>query len=101
MEVRIMREASQEECKDADFIRVSTSADPNDDTVTLATIERIIDKSNGRKRPTPARKIKTLLTNQPMSVDAAVGFATRYAERKNVPVIYTDQSLSAERRSES
>lgn len=76
-------------------MRVSTSADPNDDTVTLATIERIIDRSNGKRDANPPWKIKTLVMNQPMSVDAAVGLATRYAERKNVPVIYTDQRPGA------
>lgn len=99
MEVRIVREASPEERGDVDFIRVSTSADPKDDTVTLATIERIIDRTNGKLKPSPAWKIKTLVMNQPMSVDAAVGLATRYAERKNVPVIYADQS-SADSESE-
>lgn len=97
MEVRIVRDASAEECGDADFIRVSTSSDPNDDTVTLATIQRVVHRSEAAAAAKPAHKIKTLIMKQPMSVDAAVGLATRYAERKNISVIYTHHVADEQR----
>lgn len=91
MEVRIVQEEPNPEHVDADFIRISTSSDPDDDTVTLATIQRVIDKSKGRPAAQAVWNVKTLVMKQPMSIDAAVGFATRYAQRKNIGVIYTDR----------
>jgi hypothetical protein len=66
---------------------------PDDDTVTLATIERIVDKANGESpdnAPT-SKKIKKLVTRQPMTADEALDFATSYAERKGIPVVYDDR----------
>lgn len=74
----------------SDYVRVSTCNDPLDDTVTLATIQRFVEK----QRLDGASKgvhVKTLILKQPMSTDEALGFATCYAERKNIPVVYTDR----------
>jgi hypothetical protein len=36
------------------------------------------------------KRVKTLLTRVRMSIDAALGLATSYAERKQIPVVYAD-----------
>jgi hypothetical protein len=64
---------------------VHTDTDPLDDTVVLATIERVTDRSKGK-----VKRVKTLLTRVRMSIDAALGLATSYAERKQIPVVYAD-----------
>ena len=83
MEVRIVRHEQVQRCPEGDYVRVCTSGDPNDDTVTLATIQRVVDKS-------PKQYVKTLVMERPMSPDAALGFATCYAERKRISVVYTE-----------
>jgi hypothetical protein len=89
MEVRVVCQESTEPCPAADFVRVSTCSDPNDDTVTLATIQRVVEK-NDAKKIGHRWHVKTLIMEQPMSADEALGFATRYAARKNIPVVYTE-----------
>lgn len=91
MGVRIIRQRSDHRDADRDFLRVSTCSDPDDHTVTLATIQRVVDRPKAVPRRRPARFIKTLVMGQPMSLDAALGFATCYAERKKIPVIYAEQ----------
>jgi len=76
-------------CPDQDYVCVHTDTDPLDDTVVLATIERVTDRTKG---PTTTKRVKTLLARQRMSVNEALGLATRYAEWKEVPVVYTDAS---------
>jgi hypothetical protein len=66
---------------------VHTCSDPVDDTVTLATIERVTDRV---KDGAPKKRVKPLVVRQPMSPDDAVGLATRYAERKHIAVVYAD-----------
>lgn len=93
MGVRIVRRDANDPgdaCPDSDYVRVCTCSDPNDDSVTLATIQRIIDRSNGTLESGRNWRIKTLVVNEPMSPDDALGLATRYAERKGIPVVYTD-----------
>jgi hypothetical protein len=90
MEVRVVcQESSEQPCPAADFVRVSTCSDPNDDTVTLATIQRVVEK-NDAKKIGHRWHVKTLIMEQPMSPDEALGFATRYAARKNIPVVFTE-----------
>jgi hypothetical protein len=89
MEVKVVCQASSESSSAADFVRVSTCSDPNDDTVTLATIQRVVEK-NDAKKIGHRWHVKTLIMEQPMSPDEALGFATRYAARKNIPVVYTE-----------
>jgi len=87
MSVRIVPRDPSQPCPATDFVRVTTCSDPNDDTVTLATIQRIVDESaTAKHRP----YVKTLIMGRPMSPDAALGFATRYAQRKKIPVVYTE-----------
>ena len=89
MTVKIVPEGCSGELNGSDYLRVSTCSDPQDDTVTLATIQRFVVKL--RNEAAEARlHVKTLVLRQPMSTDEALGFATRYAERKNIPVILTD-----------
>jgi hypothetical protein len=90
MEVRIVRREQQQCCPETDYVRVCTSFDPNDDTVTLATIQRVIDKSDGGPQSKPKRIVKTLVMEWPMSPDAALGFAACYAERKKIPIVYAE-----------
>jgi hypothetical protein len=85
MEVRVLAAPPSSGYPDQDYICVHTDADPLDDTVVLATIERVTDRTKGR-----VKHIKTLLARQRMSADAALDLATSYAEWKQVPVVYTD-----------
>lgn len=90
MEVRVLNALPSSACPEKDYVRVHTCSDPADDTVTLATIERVIDKTKGGLRA--GQRVKKLIERQPMSVDAAVDLATSYAERKQIPVVYADAS---------
>ncbi len=87
-EVRIVKEHTSQAERDGDFVRVCTSSDPHDGTVTLATIQRFVAKRVVRQ-DSPWR-IKTLIQEKPMSWDAAVGLATCYAKRKNISVVYAE-----------
>lgn len=90
MSVQIVRQEQIQRCPETDYVRVCTCSDPNDDTVTLATIQRIVDKPDDAVRSKPKQYVKTLVMERPMSPDAALGFATRYAERKKIPVVYAE-----------
>ena len=87
-EVRILSGDTNQAEDTGDFVRVCTSADPSDDTITLATIQRFVARPVGRKDE-PWR-VKTLILEKPMSPDAALGLATCYAKRKKIPVVFTD-----------
>jgi hypothetical protein len=89
MSVKIVAEPEAREHPESDYVRVSTCNDPLDDTVTLATIQRFVEKQE-IDRPEKKVHIKTLIMRQPMSTDEALGLATCYAERKKIPVVYTD-----------
>jgi hypothetical protein len=89
MSVRILPEGSETGAPCSDYVRVSTHSDPNDDTVTLATIQRVVEKEQPNETSPPKVHIKTLVVSQPMSPDQALGLATCYAERKHIPVVYT------------
>ena len=89
MTVKIVAENQSKESPGSDYLKVSTCSDPLDDTVTLATIQRFVE----RQKSTDESKrvlIKTLVLRKPMSPDEALGFARCYAERKKIPVVYTD-----------
>lgn len=96
MTVRVVHQPAAHICEEHDFVRVSTCSDPNDDTITLATIQRIVDKPRFVDKPEEdsaaqtKRYVKTLVLEHPMSVDAAIGFAECYAERKKIPVIFAE-----------
>ena len=85
MQVRVLTAPPSSVCPEHDYIRVHTDTDPLDDTVVLATIERVTDRTKGK-----VRRVKTLLARQRMSVDDALNLATSYAEWKQVPVVYAD-----------
>ena len=85
MEVRVLNAPPSSGYPENDYICVHTDADPLDDTVVLATIERVTDRTKGK-----VKRVKTLLTRVRMSIDAALGLATSYAEWKQVPVVYAD-----------
>jgi hypothetical protein len=81
-------------CPDKDFVRVETRTDPLDDTATLVTIQRVVEKADGAIAKEPTRRVKTLIMGQRMPTDVALGLATRYAERKRIPVVYKEESGS-------
>jgi len=73
-----------------EYVSVRLQADPSDHTVTLVTIERIVEKRVIRKPTDSPWHVRTIVCDQPMSPDAAIGFATCYAERKQIPVVYAN-----------
>lgn len=73
-----------------EYVSVRVQPDPSDDTVTLVTIERIVEKRVVKDPGDSPWHIRTLVCDQPMSPDAAIGFATCYAERKQIPVVYAN-----------
>jgi hypothetical protein len=85
MEVRVLPVPPASGYAEKDYLCVHTDADPLDDTVVLATIERVTNRTKGK-----VKHVKTLLARVRMSVDAALGLATSYAAWKQVPVVYAD-----------
>jgi hypothetical protein len=73
-------------------VRVHTCSAPFDDTVTLATIERVVEKANPKldEGETLVKRVKTVIMRQPMTPDEALELATSYAERKHIEVVYAD-----------
>jgi hypothetical protein len=88
MVVKIRSESAPQESADSDFLTVSTCSDPFDDTITLATIQRYVLKPAAKTASAPMC-VKTLVSRRPMSSEHALDLARQYAERKNIPVIYT------------
>ncbi|MGD8339865.1 MAG: hypothetical protein PVH89_03735 [Gammaproteobacteria bacterium] len=91
MPVKIVAKNELEENLSGDYVRVSTCSDPLDDTVTLATIQRFVEKQRLDEAVNRVH-VKTLVLRQPMSTDEALGLATCYAERKKIPVVCTEDS---------
>ena len=90
MEVRVVHTLPTCHRPETDYVRVHTCTAPFDDTVTLATIERVVEKAN----PKPDEGdtiVKTLIMRQPMTADEALELATSYAERKKIEVVYADR----------
>ena len=71
---------------------VLTSSVPGDETIVLATIERVVDKDRTApaERTELTRRVKTLISRH-MSANEAFGLAQSYAERKGIAVVYADQ----------
>jgi len=90
MGVRIVHDHPNEVASDRDYVRVQACTDPDDDTVTLVTIQRVTEKVKATEPSESTAKVKTLVQGQRMSPDSAVGFAKRYAERKHIPVVYAE-----------
>ena len=93
MSVKVLTMGPQKLDTTGEYVAVRTCRDPLDETITLATIQRVIEKT-ARQAPTdPLWHVKTLVLAKPMTTDDAIGFATRYAERKHIPVVYTATEL--------
>jgi hypothetical protein len=88
MGVQIRALESSQTDDTGEYLAVRTCQAPFDATITLVTIERVIERTV-RKPTEPQWTVKTLVREKPMSPDAALGFATCYAERKHIPVVYT------------
>jgi len=89
MSVQILRTKLRTLPSTGDYIAVRTVHHPFDETLTLATIQRVTEKTFVKEPDEDTVKIRTLVLDQPMSPDAAIGFATCYAARKRIPVVYT------------
>ena len=96
MGVRIVHEQPLGSPTSGDYVHVRTFTDPADDTVTLATIQRVVEKPAPAVRNGPKANVKYLLRRQPMSPDSALGFATCYAERKQIPVVFAELNEETE-----
>jgi hypothetical protein len=95
MEVRVVRAEPATSCPETDYVRVHTYSDPLDDTITLATIERVVEKPRGAARAAAViKRVRTLITRKPMSPEQAIDLATSYAEHKKIPVVYADRDSS-------
>ncbi|HEX6996844.1 MAG TPA: hypothetical protein VF322_01795 [Gammaproteobacteria bacterium] len=92
MEVRVIREHCAEARAERDYLRVQTFTDPEDDTVTLATIERVVQRTKREpNRAEPVRLVRPLVVKRPMSEEEALVLARSYAEHKNIPVVYAEE----------
>jgi len=92
MEVRVVHALATCHRPETDYVRVHTCAAPDDDTMTLATIERVVEKASAKPaegKPL-VKRIKTLIMRLPMTANAALNLATSYAERKKIPIVYAD-----------
>jgi len=88
MVVRIVANAETDQASAAkDFLQITTCKSPDDDTVTLTTIQRCVDRGADIDATGTTWRVRTLVDNQPMTRDEAMGFATRYAERKHIPLV--------------
>jgi len=90
MSIQVVRHHGNVPARTHEFVSVRVQQDPHDETVTLATIERFVERRVVRRPHDSPWHVKTIVCDQPMSPDAAIGFATCYAERKQIPVVYAD-----------
>lgn len=92
MDVRVICALPAWNRPETDYVRVLTSAVADDDTVVLATIERVLDKDAGapEERCSLTRRVKTLIKRR-MTPFEAFGLARSYAQRKKILVVYADQ----------
>ncbi|HEY8520100.1 MAG TPA: hypothetical protein VIN61_08475 [Gammaproteobacteria bacterium] len=90
MEVRVIRERRADARAELDYLRVQTFTHPEDDTVTLATIERVVQRTK-REPDRPLRLVRPLVVKRPMTEEEALVLARSYAEHKNIPVVYAEQ----------
>jgi hypothetical protein len=92
MDVRVICALPPWNRPENDYVRVLTRPVPDDETVVLATIERIVDKDSREpaERSELTKRVKTLISRR-MTPNEALVLATSYAERKKIPVVYADQ----------
>ncbi len=93
MEVRVLNVLPTPGCPEPDYLRVHTEPEPFDDTVVLATIERVTDRA--RPGEVVTKRIKTLVARRPMPADAVLTLAMSYAARKHIPVVYAEGDVGA------
>jgi len=90
MSIQVVKYDGQVPCHTHDYVSVRLQPDPHDRTMTLATIERCVERRVVRRPDDSPWHVRTIVCDQPMSPDAAIGFATCYAARKHIPVVYAD-----------
>ena len=91
MSVRVVSaDRLDEPTPERDYLHVQVHSAPDDDTVTLATIQRYVDRGGDVDATGTTWRVRTLVEAQPMTADEAMGFATRYAERKHIPLVVAD-----------
>jgi hypothetical protein len=90
MSTQVVRHHGDVPVRPHEYVSVRVQQDPHDETVTLATIERVVERRVIRRPDDTPWHVRTIVCDQPMSPDAAIGFATCYAERKQIPVVYAD-----------
>ena len=91
MAVRVISGADRgDRCPESDYLQVRTFRSPDDDTVTLATIQRFVDSGGDVDATGTTWRVRTLVLGQPMSQNEAMAFARRYAERKQIPLVVAD-----------
>ena len=88
MEVKVLNIRPSPGSPEPDYLRVHTEPEPFDDTVVLATIERVTDRAKPGEAVT--QRIKTLVARRPMSAGAVLTLAMSYAARKHIPVVYAE-----------
>ena len=93
MDVKVLNVRSSPGSSEPDYIRVHTEPEPFDDTVVLATIERVTDRAKPGEAVT--QRIKTLVARRLMPADAVLTLAMSYAVRKHIPVVYADADAGA------
>ena len=93
MEVKVLNVQPPAGSSGPDYVRVHTEPEPFDDTVVLATIERVTDRAKPGEAVT--QRIKTIVARRPMPVDAVLTLAMSYAARKHIPVVYADADVGA------
>jgi hypothetical protein len=90
MGIQVVRHDGQLPGQTHDYVSVRVQPDPHDHTITLATIERFVERRVVRRPDDSPWHVRTIVREKPMSTDAAIGFATCYAARKQIPVVYAD-----------
>ena len=93
MEVKVLNIRPSPGSPEPDYLRVHTEPEPFDDTVVLATIERVTDRAKPGEAVT--QRIKTLVARRPMSAGAVLTLAMSYAARKHIPVVYAEAVAAA------
>jgi len=90
MSIHVVKDDDRFSDRTNEYVSVHVQPDPLDHTVTLVTIERIVEKRVVQHPSDSPWHVRTIVCDQPMTPDAAIGFATRYAERKQIPVVYAN-----------
>ena len=92
MSVRVVSDGrSSDATPEKDYVHVQLQTSPDDDTVTLATIQRYVDRGTDDGSTGSTWRVRTLVVGQRMTRDEAMGFATRYAERKHIALVVADR----------